>query len=106
MYAASDDRKKIIKVIVGSGTDWSKDNASLLAAAIAYYTLFSLAPLLVIAIAVVGTVFGQAAIQNEIFEQVKGLIGKQGDQTVQNLILNASNPSSSRGAKNFHWIIS
>jgi membrane protein len=96
---------KIVKVIVGSGTDWSKDNASLLAAAIAYYTLFSLAPLLVIAIAVVGTVFGQAAVQNEIFEQVKGLIGKQGAQTVQNLILNASNPSSSFGAMIFSAVV-
>ena len=92
---------KLLKVIVGSGTDWSKDNASLLAAAIAYYTLFSLAPLLIIAIAIVGTVFGQAAVQNEIYEQIKTLIGKQGAQTVQELILNASNPKSSIGATVF-----
>jgi membrane protein len=59
-------------------------------AAISYYTVFSLAPLLVIMIAIAGAVFGREAVTGQIVAQLNGLIGEDGAQLVQNLISAAS----------------
>jgi membrane protein len=67
---------------------------SLWAAAIAFYTIFSLAPLLILAISIAGAVFGQEAAQNQIVEQIQGLIGKQGAQAVQAMIQNTQQPGA------------
>jgi membrane protein len=56
-------------------TGWREHKASRMAAALAYYTVFSLAPILVISIAVAGLVFGQEAAEGRIVGQVSGLIG-------------------------------
>ncbi|MGG6265524.1 YihY/virulence factor BrkB family protein [Leptolyngbya sp. AN03gr2] len=74
--------------------EWQQDKIPLLAAALAYYTVFSLAPLLVIAIAIVGAVLGQQAAQNQIVMQFRGLIGEQGAQAIQAIINNAQQPGS------------
>jgi membrane protein len=73
---------------------WSADNAARLSAALAYYAVFSVAPLLIIAIAVAGLVFGRDAAQGEIFRQLDGLIGAQGAAVVQEMVKNASKPGS------------
>lgn len=62
-------------------------------AAIAYYTMFSLAPLLVIVIAVAGALFGTEAVQGQIAAQLSGLVGEEGALAVQGLIRSASGPS-------------
>ncbi len=72
--------------------DWSEDKASQLAAALAYYTTFSLAPLLILVIAIVGLVGGQQAARTQIMTQVQALLGPQGRQFVQGMIENASQP--------------
>ena len=72
---------------------WSADKAARLAAALAFYTILSLAPLLVITVAIAGLAFGQQAAQGEIVAQIQGLIGPQGAQAVQSLIQNANRPS-------------
>ncbi len=72
--------------------EWNKDKVSRLAAALAYYTIFSLAPLLIIAIAIAGAVFGKAAANGEIVGQLQGLIGKPGADLIQTAITNASQP--------------
>jgi membrane protein len=59
-------------------------------AAISYYTVFSLAPLLVIVIAVAGAVFGREAVQGQIVAQLSGLIGNDGASLVQNLVAASS----------------
>ncbi len=64
-------------VIIESFKEWSKDNASELAAAIAYYTIFSIAPLLVIAIAIAGYFFSRSTAQNQLLSQVSGVVGPQ-----------------------------
>jgi membrane protein len=64
-------------------------------AALAYYTLFSLAPILVVAIAVAGLVFGPEAVRGEIVGQIDGLIGPQGAQAVQAMLEGAARPSNS-----------
>lgn len=74
---------------------WSEDKASRLAAALSYYTIFSLAPLLVIAIAITGLVYGQQAAQNQIVGQIQGLVGHNGAQAIQTMIEGARKPSTS-----------
>lgn len=72
---------------------WMDDFAPSMGAAISYYTVFSLAPLLVIVIAVAGAVFGREAVQGEIVGQLQGLIGRDGALAVQGLIKSASEPA-------------
>ncbi|MES2183892.1 MAG: YihY/virulence factor BrkB family protein [Pseudomonadota bacterium] len=69
---------------------WSDDYAPSMGAAIAYYTVFSLAPLLLIVIAVAGAAFGRDAVQGEIVAQLSGLLGHDGALAVQGLIKSAS----------------
>ena len=71
---------------------WLDDFAPSMGAAISYYTVFSLAPLLVIVIAVAGAIFGRDAVQGEIVGQLQGLIGHEGAVVVQGIIKNASEP--------------
>jgi membrane protein len=71
---------------------WIDDYAPSMGAALAYYTIFSIAPLLIIVIAVAGLVFGQEAVRGEIAAQLSGLIGKEGAEAVQGLIASASEP--------------
>jgi membrane protein len=63
-------------------------------AALAYYTTFSLAPLLIIVIALAGLAFGEDAARGEVVAQLAGLIGPQGARAVQDLLASASRPSS------------
>ncbi|MEO8754396.1 MAG: YihY/virulence factor BrkB family protein [Casimicrobiaceae bacterium] len=71
---------------------WIDDYAPSMGAAIAYYTMFSIAPLLIIVIAVAGFVFGQDAVRGEIAAQLSGLIGPDGAKGVQGLVESASQP--------------
>lgn len=72
---------------------WVDDYAPSMGAALAYYTLFSIAPLLIITIAVAGLVFGQEAARGEIVAQIQGLIGKEGALAVQGLLKSANAPA-------------
>jgi membrane protein len=72
---------------------WVNDYAPSMGAALAYYTLFSMAPLLIIVIAVAGLVFGQEAARGEIVAQIQGLIGRDGAVAVQALLKNVNEPS-------------
>jgi membrane protein len=69
---------------------WNADDCLTLGAALAYYTVFSLAPVLVIVIAVAGAVFGPEAAQGEIVGQIRGLVGEEGATAIQSLIQSAS----------------
>ncbi|MDM0075220.1 YihY/virulence factor BrkB family protein [Variovorax sp. J2P1-59] len=71
---------------------WVDDLAPSMGAAISYYTMFSLAPLLVIVIAIAGALFGREAVQGEIVAQLTGLIGREGAIAVQGLVRSASEP--------------
>ena len=76
-----------------SVTAWVDDYAPSMGAALAYYTLFSIAPLLIIAIAVAGLVFGQEAARGEIVAQIENLIGREGAIAVQGLLKSANEPA-------------
>ncbi len=69
--------------------NWIDDEPFVLAAALSYYTLFSLAPLLTIAIAMAGLFFGQEAAQNQVVETTRGLVGKESAQAIQEMIESA-----------------
>lgn len=86
--------KAIFQLLEDSYSEWDKDKASRMAAALAYYTTFSLGPLLIILIAVVGLVFGPRAAQGQIAGEIEGLVGRQGAQAIQMVIDAASRPSS------------
>jgi membrane protein len=75
-------------------SEWSKDKVPRLGAALAYYTLFSLAPLLIIVIAVVGLLLGQQEVEGQIVEQVENWIGKDGAKAIQTMIESAREPTS------------
>lgn len=77
---------------------WWMDDVPRLGASLAYYTLFSLAPVLVVAIAIGGLMFGPEAVRGEIVGQIQGLIGREGAQAVQAMLEGASRPSSSMAA--------
>ncbi len=74
---------------------WSKDNAVTLGAALAFYTTFSMAPLLIIIIAIFGFILGESTIQAEIIKRVQEVIGEQGASAVGSLIQAAYRPGSS-----------
>lgn len=72
---------------------WIDDYAPSMGAAISYYTVFSIAPLLIIVIAVAGSVWGRDAVQGEIVAQLTDLIGQDGATGVQALIESANKPA-------------
>jgi membrane protein len=76
-------------------SEWTRDKVPRMSAALAYYTIFSLAPLLVIAIAIAGIAFGVKAAQGEITGQIQGLIGVDGAKAVQTMIESAHKPAQS-----------
>jgi membrane protein len=75
-----------------AGDAWSDDYAASMGAALAYYTLFSIAPMLLIAISVAGLVFGEEAARGEIFEQLRGLMGPEGATAVESLLQSLRRP--------------
>jgi membrane protein len=85
--------KQIWDLIRKSVVAWVDDYAPSMGAALAYYTLFSIAPLLIIAIAVAGLVFGQEAARGEIVAQIQDLIGREGAIAVQGLLKSANEPA-------------
>jgi membrane protein len=76
-------------------TGWWDDNVPRMGAALAYYTLFALAPVLIVSIAVAGVLFGAEAVRGEVVGQIEGLVGLQGAKAVQAMLEGAAKPSSS-----------
>jgi len=72
--------------------NWMNDYAPSMGAALAYYTVFSIAPLLVIVIAVAALIFGQDAAQAAIMDQARGLIGENGAKAIEGMLASAQKP--------------
>jgi membrane protein len=77
-------------VLKESGTEWNSDNAPRLGAALSYYTVFSLAPILILVIAVAGVFLGREAAQGKIVSQLADLIGAESAATMQAAIVKSS----------------
>jgi membrane protein len=81
-------------LIKEAADDWSHDRAPRLGAALAYYTVFSLVPFLVVVIALIGLVFGQEAAQSAILSQIATLVGDQSAAAIKDMIQRADQPST------------
>ena len=77
-----------------TASEWSEDKVPRLGAALAYYTVFSIAPLLIIAIAVAGLVFGSEAATGAVQSQLQSFLGEDAAKAINDMIVNASKPSS------------
>ena len=73
---------------------WTQDYAPSMGAALSYYALFSIAPLLLIVIGVAGFFFGEQAARGEIFGQIAGMVGPDGAHAIENLVASARKPGS------------
>lgn len=81
-----------------TGREWRRDKASRLAAAVSFYSILSLAPLLVIAVAIAGMVFGEAAARKELVRQISGYVGHAGAEVVETALASAQRSRTSAWA--------
>jgi membrane protein len=76
-----------------TGMRWSEHKASRLGAALAYYSIFSLGPLIVVAISIAGLVFGGEAVRGEVVGQLRGLLGENGAKAIESMLAGADRPT-------------
>lgn len=86
--------QRIWPLVKETVSSWIDDDAPSMGAALAYYTVFSVAPLLLIVIAVAGLVFGQEAARGEIMGQLSGLLGTDSARAVEDLLESVNNPEA------------
>jgi membrane protein len=87
--------KQTWALVKDAGQAWVDDYAPSMGAALAYYTVFSLAPLLLIVISVAGLVFGPDAARGEIFGELRDLMGDDAAKAVEGLLISVSKPAQS-----------
>lgn len=82
---------ELYHVMKSAVSEWMAHRAASKGAALAFYTLFSLAPVLVMVIAIAGLFYGAAAAQGQLLDELRGLMGKQSAETIQAVLAAASN---------------
>jgi len=87
-----------VPLIKETFSDWNDDKAPRLAAALAYYTIFSIAPLLLVVLAIAGLVFGKEAAQGQIIGQIQQVVGETSAKAIQEMLANARHPSQGAAA--------
>lgn len=85
--------RQIWLLITSAFNGWNDDYAQSMGAALAYYTMFSIAPLLLIVISIAGLVFGEDAARGEIAWQLQHFLGEQGALVVQALVESVNKPT-------------
>jgi membrane protein len=88
--------RQVVHVMRCAATEWLDHRASSKGAALAFYTLFSLAPILVLVIAIAGFFYGTDAAQGQLLDELRGLVGKQGAETIQAILAGARNKESGK----------
>src|SRR5262245_32924519 len=73
-------------LVKAAASGWVRDYAPSMGAALSYYTVFSLAPVLLIVVSVTGLVFGEEAARGEVFEQIAGLVGTESAQAIEQML--------------------
>lgn len=86
--------KAIFFLLKETAEGWNKDNGSILAAALAFYTVFSITPVLVIGISIAGLVFGKSAAEAEIVREIEQFAGADAANAIHDLIERSVHPSS------------
>jgi membrane protein len=93
--------KQIWRVLKESFGEWNRDNASRLAAALAYYTIFSIAPLLILVIAIAGLFFDATSVREQLMGQIQALVGTDGADFLRSVLDNANQAGEQSG-----WVAS
>lgn len=88
----------IVDLLKKTVKEWQEDKASRLAAALSYYTIFSLPPLLIISLAIVGQFYNQQAAQEQILAQATSVVGQTGGEAIGQILENAGDPTLSSAA--------
>ena len=88
--------KHIGSVLKCTVSEWFEHRGSSMGAALAFYTLFSMAPILVLVLAIAGWFYGPQAAQGELLSQLRGLVGDQGAQAIQLVLAGARNKEEGR----------
>lgn len=86
--------RQVWRLLKQTFQEWSEDKVSRLAAALAYYTVFSITPLITIMLAIAGMAFGKDAVRGEIVAQIQGLVGRQSAEVIETAIANISQNSN------------
>lgn len=95
MKLSSVTGNRVVRLLKATFADWMEDKALRLSAALAYYSIFSIAPLLIIAISLAGLVLGEEAVRGQLDDQLTGYVGAQAAAGMQSMIKSASKPASS-----------
>ncbi|RXZ33207.1 YihY/virulence factor BrkB family protein [Oxalobacteraceae bacterium CAVE-383] len=83
--------RRLGRLLLRAGKSWVDHRAASKGAAVAFYTMFSMAPILVLVTAIAGAFFGPSAAQGEIVSQLSGLVGEVGAQAIQTALVSANN---------------
>ncbi len=86
--------KATLELLKSTATKWTDKNATRLGASLAFYMLLSMAPLLILVVAICGLVFSQTTAQQQVLAQVRAVAGVSGEKAIGSLIQNAHQPSS------------
>jgi membrane protein len=97
--------KEIWSVLKKAFSQFFDDNCMKLSASLSYYTVFSIAPLLIIIISLAGIFFGPEAVQGEIYGQISGLVGDSAAKQIQEIIKNVQNSENKQGGAVIGFII-
>jgi membrane protein len=85
---------RLWQILKRSFAEWNGHEAPRLGAALAFYTILSMAPLLIVVVAIAGFVFGKATVQKEILTQITALVGQSGEAAVRAMLTSAHNPAA------------
>ena len=80
--------KAFFELVKETFKEWNQDRVPLLAAALAYYTAFSLAPLIIIVVVIMGIVFSESEVQNQMIDQVDSLVGSDAAGVLESMVEN------------------
>ena len=90
--------KFLIALLRQAADDWSEARVARMGAALAYYTIFSLAPLLVIATEIASFIFGEQAARGELAHQIRGIVNAQASETIEGMLSQAQKGNGSLAA--------
>src|SRR5579885_101141 len=86
--------RQIWELLKDAGNGWNEHHASRIGAALAFYTVFSLGPILLLAVAIAGFFFGQGIARGDVYQQISNMIGPQAAAEVQVILLRAHRPTA------------
>ena len=86
--------KSLLSILKVAAGKWLDHNAPRLGAALAFYTILSLSPLVILLVAIAALVFSHSTAQSQILGEVQSLVGFQGEKAVESVLLNAQNPAT------------